>query len=94
MQETRVWSLSWDDPLEKEMATHPSILAWKIHGQRSLEGYSPWGAKESDMTYQLNNNTNKGPNIELLNENGGDKKWRVNHSVNGSSLESEQLAGE
>ena len=29
--------------LEKEMATHSSILAWKIQGQRSLMGYSPWG---------------------------------------------------
>ena len=30
VQETRVRSLSWKDPLEKEMATHSSILAWKI----------------------------------------------------------------
>ena len=30
MQETRVWSLGRDDPLEKEMATHTSTLAWKI----------------------------------------------------------------
>ena len=30
MQEMYVLSLDWDDPLEKEMATHPSILAWKI----------------------------------------------------------------
>ena len=30
MRETRVRSLSWDDPLEKEMATHSSILAWRI----------------------------------------------------------------
>ena len=30
MRETRVQSLSWEDPLEKEMATHSSILAWKI----------------------------------------------------------------
>ena len=30
MQETWVQSLGWDDPLEKEMATHSSILAWKI----------------------------------------------------------------
>ena len=29
MQETRVRSLGWEDPLEKEMATHSSILAWK-----------------------------------------------------------------
>ena len=32
------------------MATHPSILAWGIRGQRSLVGYSPWGRKELDMT--------------------------------------------
>ena len=30
MWETRVQSLGWEDPLEKEMATHSSILAWKI----------------------------------------------------------------
>ena len=30
MQETRVQSLGWEDPLEKEMATHSSLLAWKI----------------------------------------------------------------
>ena len=30
MQETRVQSLGWEDPLEKEMATHSSILAWRI----------------------------------------------------------------
>ena len=45
MRETRVRSLGWEDPLEKEMATHSSILAWKIHGRRSLVGYSPWGRR-------------------------------------------------
>ena len=35
------------------MATHSSILAGEFHGQRSLEGYSPWGHKESDMTERL-----------------------------------------
>ena len=30
MQEAEVWSLDWEDPLEKDMATHSSILAWKI----------------------------------------------------------------
>ena len=30
LQETGVWSLGWEDPLEKGMATHPSILAWRI----------------------------------------------------------------
>ena len=35
------------------MAIHSSILPGKSHGQRSLEGYSPWGRKESDTTEQL-----------------------------------------
>ena len=39
-----------EDPLEKGMATHFGILVWRIHGQRSLLGYSTWGCKESDMT--------------------------------------------
>ena len=50
MKETRIQSLGWEDPLEKEIATHCSILAWKSQGQRLLAGYSPWGHKESDMT--------------------------------------------
>ena len=41
----RVQSLGQEDPLEKEMATNCSILAWKIHRQRSLAGYSPGGCK-------------------------------------------------
>ena len=50
IQGTWVGSLGWEEPLKQEMATHSSILAWKSQGQRSLEGYSPWGCKESDMT--------------------------------------------
>ena len=50
MQETRVRSLSQEDTLEKEMAIHSSILAWGIHEQRSLTGYSPWGHKEPNTT--------------------------------------------
>ena len=34
-------------------ATHSSILVWKFHGQRNLQGYSPWGHKESDATELL-----------------------------------------
>ena len=37
-------------PLEEGMATHSSILAWRIHGQRSLAGYNPWSHTESDTT--------------------------------------------
>ena len=41
MKETLVQFLGREDPLDKEMATHSSILACRIPGQRSLTGYSP-----------------------------------------------------
>ena len=53
MQETRVQPLGKEDLLEKEMATHSSILPGKPRGGRSLVGYSPWGHKESDTTERL-----------------------------------------
>ena len=44
-QETQVRPLGREDPL-KQIATHSSILAWEeFHGQRSLEGFSPWPHK-------------------------------------------------
>ena len=43
MQEMQVRSLCQEEALEKEEASHSSILAWKTHGQRSLVGYSLWG---------------------------------------------------
>ena len=45
-----VRSLGQEDPLEAKMATHSSVLAWRIHGQRSLASYGPWSLKESDTT--------------------------------------------
>ena len=50
MQEAWAQSLGREDPLEKGMAIHFSILAWKSYGQRSLAGYSPWCRKELDTT--------------------------------------------
>ena len=50
MQETWVWSLGWEDPLEEGVATHSSILAWRIPMEGSLVGCSPWGCKELDTT--------------------------------------------
>ena len=50
MQKTQVQSVGQEDPLEQEMATHPSILAWRIPWTEELVGYSPWGHKELDMT--------------------------------------------
>ena len=50
MQETRVQSLGWDDPLEKRVAPTPVFLPGESHGQRSLVGYSPRGRKQLDTT--------------------------------------------
>ena len=49
---TWVQSLGQEDPLEKGMATHSSILAWRIPWteERNPAGYNPWGHKESDTT--------------------------------------------
>ena len=45
MQDTCVQSLGWEEPLEKEMATHSSILAWEIPWTEETGGLSPWGLK-------------------------------------------------
>ena len=49
-REAWVRSLGWEDSLEKGMATHSSILAWRIPWTEEPGGYSPWGHKELDMT--------------------------------------------
>ena len=45
VQETRVLSLDWEDPLEKEMATHSSILAWKISWTEEAGGLQSMGSQ-------------------------------------------------
>ena len=51
-QETQVRSLGWEDPLEEEMATHSSILAWRIPWTGSLVGY---GIKVAKSETRLSN---------------------------------------
>ena len=54
IQESRVRHLGRKDPLEKEMATHSSIHAWKIAWTEEPGGlYSPWGREELDTTERL-----------------------------------------
>ena len=58
MQEMKVLSLGWEDPLQKEMANRSSILAWRIPWTEEPGGlYSPWGCKESDMTEHKSSST-------------------------------------
>ena len=55
MQETRVGSQGQADPLEKGMATHSSVLAWRIPWTEEpgeLQSYSSWGCKALDKTEQ------------------------------------------
>ena len=49
-QETRVQSLGQEDPLEKEMATYSSILAWKTPSTEEPGGLQSMGSQESDTT--------------------------------------------
>ena len=55
MQKTQVQSLGWEDPLEKGMAIHSSILTWRIPWTEKPGGlHSPWASKKSDTIEQLN----------------------------------------
>ena len=45
MQETKIHSMGWEDPLEKEMATHSSILAWRISWTKELGGLQSIGSQ-------------------------------------------------
>ena len=55
-QETWVRSLDQEDPLEKEITTHSSSLAWEIPWTEELGGLQSMGWQESDTTEQQNNN--------------------------------------
>ena len=57
--ETHVRSLGGEDPLEKDMEAHLSILTWRIHAQTSLAGYCLWSHKELDMTEHKRGHTRR-----------------------------------
>ena len=50
MQKTQIGSLDQEDALEKRMASHSNIRAWRIPWKEEPSDYSPWGCKESDTT--------------------------------------------
>ena len=65
MQETWVRTLGWEDPLEKEMATHSSILAWENLMDRgawwaAVHGFTKSRAQLSDLQYQTSPRTQQG----------------------------------
>ena len=59
---------SGGDPLEKEMATHPSFLAWRIPRTEEPPGYSHWGRRrvERDLVTTISNQINNEPTGEVM----------------------------
>ena len=74
VQETQVPSLGWQDPLEKEMATHSSILAGKSHGQRSLGGLQSMGSQRVRHDWATNTTHLF---IERIDAEAGHLMWRA-----------------
>ena len=65
MQETQVRSLGQEDPLEKEMATHSSILAWRIPWTEELGGLQSTGSQRVRQNLVTDNNTKQRPPTAL-----------------------------
>ena len=57
--------LGWDDPLEKEMATHSNILAREIPWTEKSDGLQPIGSQQSDMTQRVNHHHTEFKKIKL-----------------------------
>ena len=57
MQDTQVWSVSWEDPLEEEMATHSSILAWKIPWTEEPGGLQSMGLQRVRQDWMTEHRT-------------------------------------
>ena len=55
VEETQVRSLGWEDPLEKEMAAHSSVLAWRSPWTEEPGGLQSMGGEELDTTERLDN---------------------------------------
>ena len=69
MLETWIQSLGQEDPWRRKWQPTPVFLPGESHGQRSLEGYSPWGHKELDMTEQLSTTIFEKQNVLHENNN-------------------------
>ena len=65
-QEKQVQSLGQEDPLKKDMATHSSILAWRIPWTEEPGGLQCMGSQESDTTYQLSMQGNSSTTEQLV----------------------------
>ena len=81
MQGMWVWSLGWEDPLEEEMATHSSILAWGILWTKKSGGLQSVGPKSQTWLCDLNNNNNIQQVVFLLLFLRLSNFWHFNYTV-------------
>ena len=66
MQENWVWALGQEDPWRREWQPTPAFLPGEPLGERSLEGYNPWGRKESDTTEWLTHTHMNSPSLPCV----------------------------
>ena len=83
-QETWVRSLDWKDPMEEGMATHSSILAWRL----LMAGYSPW-CKESDTTEQPTTAQRRRMSRILI---GKEQLWQESNHFRGVKKNSQKIS--
>ena len=89
MQKTQTWPLSWEDPLEEELATHSSILVCRIPWTEDLGVLQSMGRKESDMTEWLtlsltiytSKNVHHQKNLQTINAEEGVEKRKLSYTV-------------
>ena len=81
MQEMQVRSLGQEDHLEKEMATHTSILAWEIPWTEAPVGYNPWGCKESDTTEETDQQHGSSHSHRAAGREGAKRQWVRVHGL-------------
>ena len=74
--------LGWEDPLEEGMASHSSILAWRIPWTEGLAGYSPWGCKESDTSAATQHACTYGVKVNGKNQTGQKQSSQIKEFCN------------
>jgi len=84
-QETQVQSLGQEDPLEKEMATHSSILAWRIPWTEEPGGLQSKRLQKSWTKQHLNKNNNSHQRVTLVEEDFNHEIGRMTHFVDTQS---------
>ena len=89
MQETQVWSLGQEGPLDNEMATHSRIFAWRIPWTEDPGGLYPWGQKELEATEWLTLHFSLVDNVQNMEIMGENMHLKTAQSRNVTQLHSD-----